>query len=190
MDRNLRSSLFKLSIQIDKLARLARSQWLERLTVGYTRWLERLTVGLLLLTIVNVFVDVFLRYLFNNSSIALQEMEWHLFSSMFLLGIAYTLQCDAHVRVDILYTKFSAKKQALINLVGCAIFIMPISLLITYYGVDFAYQSFLLNEQSGDPGGLSYRFIIKSIIPISFILVMISTVIFAQHNYQKFKAAK
>ena len=112
----------------------------------YTQWLERLTVGLLLLTIVNVFIDVALRYGFNNSSIALQEMEWHLFSSMFLLGIAYTLQKDAHVRVDVFYAKFTPKKQAIINIIGFIIFILPISLLIAYYGIDFTYSAYIINE--------------------------------------------
>ncbi len=114
-------------------------------------------------------------------------MEWHLFSAMFLLGIAYTLQSDAHVRVDIFYAKFKPKKQALVNIAGFILFVMPISLLITYYGIDFSYSAFEIKEQSGDPGGLSHRFIIKSIIPISFILVMISGLIFVKDNYEAFK---
>ncbi|RUA06611.1 MAG: C4-dicarboxylate ABC transporter [Gammaproteobacteria bacterium] len=146
-----------------------------------------MTVGLLLLTIANVFIDVWLRYGFNNSSIALQEMEWHIFSSMFLLGIAYTLQTDAHVRVDIFYAKFTAKKQAIINLIGFVIFILPISLLIAYYGIDFAYSAYAINEQSGDPGGLTHRFIIKSVIPLSFILVIISGGLFAKDNVEVLK---
>ncbi len=153
----------------------------------YTQWLERLTVGLLLLTIFNVFINVILRYVFNNSSIALQEMEWHLFSALFLLGIAYTLQKDTHVRVDIFYTKFSIKKQALINLIGFALFVLPISLLIIYYGVEFAYSAYVINEKSGDPGGLTHLFIIKSIIPISFILLIISGTLFAKDNYERLK---
>jgi len=144
----------------------------------------------LLLTIFNVFIDVVLRYAFNNSSIALQEMEWHLFSAVFLLGISYTLQSDAHVRVDIFYAKFSKKKQALINIFGFIIFILPISLLITYYGIDFSYGAYEISEQSGDPGGLAHRFIIKSVIPISFILVIISGVFFTKDNYKLFKEAK
>ncbi|MBC8493164.1 MAG: TRAP transporter small permease subunit [bacterium] len=153
----------------------------------YTRWLESLTIGLLLLTILNVFIDVVLRYAFNNSSIALQEMEWHLFSALFLLGISYTLQSDAHVRVDIFYANLLPKKQALINIIGFVIFILPISLLIVYYGLDFAYGAYTINEQSGDPGGLTHRFIIKSIIPISFILVIISGILFAKDNYKVLK---
>jgi TRAP-type mannitol/chloroaromatic compound transport system permease small subunit len=153
----------------------------------YTRWLENLTIGLLLLTIFNVFIDVLLRYLFNNSSIALQEMEWHLFSSLFLLGISYTLQNDAHVRVDIFYANLTQKKQALINVIGFVIFILPISLLIIYYGFDYAYNAYELSELSGNPGGLTHRFIIKSVIPISFILVIISGVLFALDNYKTLK---
>lgn len=114
-------------------------------------------------------------------------MEWHLFSSLFLLGISYTLQSDAHVRVDIFYANLTQKKQALINMIGFVICILPISFLITYYGIDFSYSAYEINETSGDPGGLTHRFIIKSIIPISFTLVIVSGFIFAFDNYKKFK---
>ncbi len=154
---------------------------------NYIKWLESLTIFLLLLTIFNVFIDVMLRYVFNNSSIGLQELEWHLFSAMFLLGIAYTLQKDAHVRVDIFYANFTPKKQAWVNIVGFFSFIAPISLIIVYYGSDFAYNAYLIGEQSGDPGGLTHRFIIKSIIPLSFILVIISGAIFTKDNYKVLK---
>ncbi len=153
----------------------------------YTKWLENLTIGLLLLTIFTIFIDVVLRYAFNNSSITIQEMGWHLFSAMFLLGISYTLQNDAHVRVDIFYANLSVKRQAWINLIGFVIFVLPISVLIIYNGVDFSYQAFLLNEQSGDPGGLPYRFIIKGVIPLSFILLIMSGLIFVRNNLKKLK---
>ncbi|SFV66505.1 TRAP dicarboxylate transporter, DctQ subunit, unknown substrate 6 [hydrothermal vent metagenome] len=150
----------------------------------FNKFFENLIVGLLLLLILNVFLDVILRYVFNNSSIALQEMEWHLFSAMFLLGISYTLQHDSHVRVDFLYDKKSPKIKATINILGFFVFILPISLLIIIYGFDFAYEAFKLNEQSGDPGGLTNRFIIKSIIPISFLLVLILGLTFLKNNIQ------
>lgn len=106
---------------------------------------------------------------------------------MFLLAISYTLQKDAHVRVDIFYANFSPKTQALVNITGFILFILPISLLITYYSIDFAYSAYAINEQSGDPGGLTQRFIIKGIIPLSFILVIISGTIFAKNNYEVLK---
>ena len=117
-------------------------------------------------------------------------MEWHLFSSLFLLGISYTLQQDAHVRVDIFYANFTQKKQALINITGFIIFILPISFLIAYYGFDFAYNAYEIGELSGDPGGLTHRFIIKSVIPLSFILVVISGILFALDNYKQLKASQ
>jgi TRAP-type mannitol/chloroaromatic compound transport system permease small subunit len=76
---------------------------------------------------------------------------------------------------------------ALFNLIGFALCILPISLLVAYYGIDFAYSAYLINEQSGDPGGLTHRFIIKSIIPISFILIIISGILFAKNNYEVLK---
>jgi TRAP-type mannitol/chloroaromatic compound transport system permease small subunit len=68
------------------------------------------------------------------------------------------LQNDTHVRVDVFYLNFSPKTQALINIIGSVVFILPISLLITYYGFDFAYLAFEIGEKSGDPGGLSLVF--------------------------------
>ncbi|MBW5289947.1 MAG: TRAP dicarboxylate transporter, DctQ subunit, unknown substrate 6 [Candidatus Ruthia sp. Apha_13_S6] len=114
-------------------------------------------------------------------------MGWHLFSAMFLLGISYTLKNDAHVRVDIFYANLNVKRQAWINLIGFVIFILPISVLIIYNSVDFSYQAFLLSKQSGDPGSLPYRFIIKGVIPLSFILLVISGLIFARNNLKKLK---
>lgn len=155
---------------------------------SYQRILERLTTTLLLLLIANVFVDVVLRYVFNNSSIAGQELEWHLFSALFLLSVSLTLQTDQHVRIDVIYTNLSTKYKAIINLVGFLIFILPISILIIYYGSGFAYDSFLLAEKSADPGGLAYRFIIKSMIPISFVLLIFSGIIFVEDNYKRLRS--
>ena len=151
----------------------------------FNKTLEYITITLLLLTIINVFVDVVLRYVFNNSYIALQELEWHLFSSLFLLGMSYALQKDVHVRVDVFYQNYQQNTQAIINLIGSLLLILPISVIVTYHGIDFAYQSFLLNEQSGDPGGLRYRFIIKSIMPIGFILLGLSALNFAYRAWAK-----
>ena len=74
--------------------------------------------GLNLLMLLNVFYDSILRYFFSSGSIALQEMEWHLFSIVFLFGMAYTLKEDGHVRVDILYEKFSPRWKAIVNIGG------------------------------------------------------------------------
>jgi len=152
------------------------------------RWLIKLDNGLaklsyicgwiaclaLILMLFNVFYDVVARYAFNNVSIGMQEMEWHLYSAVFLLGIPYALRTDGHVRVDVFYAALGPAKQAWINLVGAVIFIIPFSYLIWTYGYDFAVEAYKLGEGSGDPGGLPHRWIIKSLIPFSAVFTCTS----------------
>ncbi len=111
-----------------------------------------------------VFYDALMRYLFHEGSIALQELEWHLFDLTFLLSAAYTLAHDKHVRVDILYDRFSNQLKDTIKFLDALLLVLPFSLLIAYYGYRFGLQSFLQHEASSDPGGLCCRFLIKSAI--------------------------
>lgn len=123
---------------------------------------------IMLLMLFNIFYDVVMRYLFNDVSIGMQELEWHLFSCVFLFGIGYGLKENSHVRVDVIYENLGQKAQAIINIVGTLIFLIPFSILVIYYGIDYTAESYQLNEQSGDPGGLPYRWLIKASIPASF----------------------
>ncbi len=123
------------------------------------------------LLVILITVDVFLRYVFNFSSASLYELEWHFFAAIFLLGSSVTLQNDEHVRVDVFYNKLSKKKKEVINLIGNIFFLVPFSLVIFYTSIPFVTDSFVILESSPDPGGLPFRFIIKSIIPFSFFLL-------------------
>jgi TRAP-type mannitol/chloroaromatic compound transport system permease small subunit len=129
---------------------------------------------LMLLMIANVFYDVVMRYFFNDVSIGMQELEWHLFAAMFMFGIAYTLKEDAHVRVDIFYDVMSAKKKAVINILGSIVLALPITLLILYFGFDYAFEAYSMGEGSGDPGGLPHRWIVRSVIPLSSFFLVLS----------------
>ncbi len=145
------------------------------------RWIIKLDEGLarlsnlcgwvaciaMILMAVNVFYDVVSRYAFNEVSIGMQEMEWHLYSIVFLFGIPYALRTDGHVRVDVFYTNWSNKAKAWINLIGAVIFVLPFAYLIGTYGYAFALDSYSMGEGSGDPGGLPHRYLIKSVIPIT-----------------------
>ena len=137
---------------------------------------------LMVLMILNVFYDVVMRYFFNDVSIAMQELEWHLFAAMFMFGIAYTLKEDAHVRVDIFYDAMSARKKAIINIFGALIFALPITILIGYYSIDYTMEAYTMGEGSGDPGGLPHRWIVRSVIPLSsfFLLLAILHVVLSQ----------
>ena len=136
----------------------------------------------MVLMLLNVFYDVLMRYFFKNSSIGMQEMEWHLFAVVFLFGMAYALKEDGHVRVDMFYERMHPKKQAIINIVGAFIFIVPFAIIIINSGYAFALDAFELNEISGDPGGLTDRWIIKSAIATSFVFLLISTLAFVLKN--------
>lgn len=129
--------------------------------------------------------DVFLRYIFNFSSASLFELEWHLFAIIFLLGSPLTLQNDGHVRVDVFYNKFSKKRQNIINLVGNLIFLLPFSIVILYTSLPFVEDSFSIFESSPDPGGLPFRFIIKSMIPIAFFLLALQGALNIIDNIKK-----
>ncbi len=131
---------------------------------------------LMLLMIANVFYDVIMRYFFNNVSIGMQELEWHLFAGMFMFGIAYTLKEDAHVRVDIFYDVMTKRKQAWINIFGSLVFALPITILILYYSWDYTFEAYEMGEGSGDPGGLPHRWIVRSVIPLSSVFLILSIV--------------
>jgi TRAP-type mannitol/chloroaromatic compound transport system permease small subunit len=138
----------------------------------------------MILMLFNVAYDVIMRYFFKASSIGMQELEWHLFSVVFLFGMAYALKENGHVRVDMFYERMKPKHQALINILGALIFIIPFSILIIKGGYAFAYESFELGELSGDPGGLTHRWIVKSAIATSFVFLIIATLSFMLHNLQ------
>jgi TRAP-type mannitol/chloroaromatic compound transport system permease small subunit len=148
---------------------------LESLIGRFSTYVGHFSATLLLLLIANVFYDVVMRYLFNDVSIGMQELEWHLYAMIFLFGVAYTLHTDGHVRVDVIYERLSPQKRAWIDILGVLFFLWPFCYLVASYGIGFAYEAYDIGEMSGDPGGLPHRWVIKSMISISFICVLISS---------------
>lgn len=122
-----------------------------------------------------VVYDVFTRYFLLESSVALQEMTWHIFSIIFLLGASYTLKEDAHVRVDIFYQKFSDKSKAVINSIGVILFVIPFCVVLIITSTNWTINSYMINEVSPDQGGLPFRFLIKAVLPLSFVLVLLQS---------------
>ncbi len=145
--------------------------------VGYiAAWLTTLLVLI-------VCYDVFTRYLLKKSDVAIQELEWHLFAVIFLLGAAYTLKHDRHVRVDVFYAKFSQRQQAWINFLGSLLFLIPFSLLVIFSSKNFVVNSFLIHETSPDPGGLPARYLLKACIPLGFILLLLQGISLAIKSF-------
>ena len=108
-------------------------------------------------------------------STMLQEMEWHIFSFIFLLGAAYTLKHDDHVRLDLFYQSrfMNDYRRAWVNLFGSIFMLLPFCILIIYCAWPFVNLSYISVENSPDPGGLPYRWILKAVIPAGFALLLL-----------------
>ncbi len=148
----------------------------------------------MLLMIFNVCIDVFVRYvvvetlksfdlylwydkyLYWLGGVGMQELEWHWFSIMFLLGMGYTLRENGHVRVDVFYDNFSRKTQAMINILGGLIFTIPVCLLILYFTWDFFVEAWVNQENRGDPGSLTRLWPVKLVLPVSFFFLILSCI--------------
>ncbi|UCF30229.1 MAG: TRAP transporter small permease subunit [bacterium] len=139
-------------------------------------WVGRIVAWGTAVVVAVVFVDVVMRYVFNTSFVFTQELEWHLFAFIFLMGAGATLLKDGHVRVDIFYQRFGPKARAWINLLGVLFFLIPGCYMIVVTSLKFAHNAFSIMEGSPDPGGIPFRFIVKGFIPAGFVLVLIQGV--------------
>ena len=138
------------------------------------------------LLVLTVCLDVFTRYFLRSSSVAVQELEWHFFAVIFLLASAWALKHNKHVRVDVLYMNFSPKNQALANLIGSLLFLLPFAVITIWSSQNFVLNSFRIGEVSPDPGGLPARFILKSMIPIGFSLILLQGLAMAVRSFDQF----
>ena len=143
--------------------------WIDALNDYVGRAVAWTTLLLVLVT----FVDVVMRYFFNTSYVFTQELEWHVFAFIFLVGAGYTLKNDGHVRVEVFYGKLSRKGRAWTNLIGVLFFLIPSCLMFIKTSIPFVVKSFEIMEGSPDPGGIPYRFLLKSCIPVGYTLLLL-----------------
>ena len=150
------------------------ARWIEALS----EWTGRLVAWLVPALVLLITYDVAMRYLFHGGSIALQELEWHLFALLFLLGAAYTLKHDEHVRVDVLHNSawMTRKRKAWVDLLGGLVFLIPFCVLVISASWPFVSHAWLYGEGSPDPGGLPHRYLLKAAIPIGFGLLLLQGV--------------
>jgi len=116
-------------------------------------------------------VNVIARYWFAQGFIELEELQWHLYSAGFLIGLTYAFVVDAHVRVDVLRQRWSVATQAWIELYGIVVLLLPFLVLVIYASVPLVQYSFSTAEISEAPGGLPFRWLIKGMLPVSFVLL-------------------
>ena len=122
------------------------------------------------------FVVVILRYGFNIGWIAMQESVTYLHAAVFLIGSAYTLQHDGHVRVDVFYRRFSPKRKALVNLIGTLFLLIPVMLFITIVSWHYVSESWQTLEGSMESGGLPFLYVLKSFILVFSITMLLQGV--------------
>ncbi|GAB4178732.1 MAG: TRAP transporter small permease subunit [Geothermobacteraceae bacterium] len=154
-----------------------------RLIDSLNEWVGRSVAWLTTLLVLVVCFDVVTRYVFNESMVAVQELEWHIFAVIFLIGAAYTLKEDGHVRVDVFYSNMSPKKKALIDFVGSILFLIPFSLLVVWTSKNFVQMSWMVHEGSPNPGGLPARYLLKLMIPIGLGLVFLQGISLALRSF-------
>ncbi len=114
--------------------------------------------------------NALIRYTFNTSSNAWLEIQWYLFSAIFLLASSYTLRRNEHVRIDVIVGKFSKRTQVWIDVFGFTFFLLPATLLILYFATPFAFESIRNQEVSSNAGGLIV-WPAKLLIPLGFLLL-------------------
>lgn len=135
----------------------------------------RITGWLWMILLAVIIANVTLRYVVGEGYVQLEELQWHLYATGFLLGIAYALQTDSHIRVDVLHERWSARTQAWVELYGILLLLLPFIALILLYAIPFAWSSYVMNEISQAPGGLPMRWIIKAMLPLGFALLLLAT---------------
>ena len=159
--------------------------FLQRLACRCDRLNESIGSTISWFTIVMVvftFLIVVLRYMFNLGWIAMQESVTYLHAMVFMLGAAYTLKHEGHVRVDIFYQKASIRSRAWVDLLGSIFLLMPMMMFILYSCWDYVMDSWMLLEDSPETGGLPAVFILKSAIILLPILMIIQGVSMAIQN--------
>lgn len=107
-------------------------------------------------------------------STVIQELEWHFHTALFTLVLGYAMVHNRHVRVDLVREKLSFRTQAWIEFLGVSMFMIPYCLIVGYFAVVFAWDSFLVGEKSASTVGLSYRFVIKSVLVLGLFTALLS----------------
>ncbi len=148
----------------------------------WTSWLALVIVALMA-------TNVLLRYLFSAGTVWAQELEWHLLVPLILFGMSYALRHGEHVRVDIVYGRFSVRTKLIVDLVS-AILAIAISVLIIWLSLHYVQQAYVIDEGSPDPGGLPHRFLIKALIPIGFVLLLLQSIAVALGSIEKLRLVK
>ena len=144
----------------------------------------RVVSWLLLAMVVTTCTVVVLRYVFDTGAIALQESVTYMHSLVFMLGLSYALKHDGHVRVDLLYARLSGRARVKINLLGHLGFLLPVCLVITVESFDYVVRAWSILEGSPEVGGIPGVYLLKTLIPLSALLLLVQAIAEALRAYR------
>lgn len=133
-------------------------------------WLVFAMAGLTVLVVV-------MRYVFRQGTVFPQELVAYMHALVFMFGLSYTLKHDAHVRVDLLYSRLDDKKRALINLLGHLVFLIPVACMIGIGSLDYVFDSWRILESSAEVRGIPAVYLLKTVIPVSALLLVLQALL-------------
>lgn len=134
------------------------------------------------LLIAAILINVILRYGFSNGLIVFEEIQWHLYAIGMMFGLSFAEITNSQVRVDIVADRLKRRTVRKWEIVGAVLFILPFIFVVLINGFDYVMDSYRVGESSNSPLGLPYRWAIKAVIPISFILLAIAVISRLLHN--------
>lgn len=127
-----------------------------------------------ILLVAVIVINVVARYAFGQGRIEFEELQWHLYAIGFLIGLSYCIQNDSHIRIDIFQERFQPRTKAWIEVLGIVLFLIPYAAVVLIYAPSFIEYSFRMSEISSAPGGLPYRWAIKSVMFLAYLLILIA----------------
>ncbi len=138
-------------------------------------WLNVLVIFLILITVI-------LRYGFHRNQLLLnwplvpmEELQWHFYSVPFMFGLAYAITKDSHIRIDILRLHMSKKLKHIFEILGIILLLMPCTIILFDFSLDYTIYAITHHESSQSTMGLPHRWIVKSVIPLTMILIFIAS---------------
>ena len=161
------------------------SSYIDRFSAATGRAASWLTLAMVIVT----FVIVVMRYVFDSGLIWLQETVTWMHAAVFMLGVAYTLQQEEHVRVDIFYRDMSEQRRAWINLLGVLFFVFPMCGFFIWTGWEYVVASWSIGEVSRNAGGLPYPFVplLKSVLIVMPVAVGLQGLSLLLRSVQRLK---
>ncbi|NIR32518.1 MAG: TRAP transporter small permease subunit [Gammaproteobacteria bacterium] len=132
-------------------------------------WFWLAVVGVILVSVIS-------RYVFARGSVTMEEIQWHIYGAVWLVGLAYALVSDDHVRVDIFHERFGLRAQTWIELAGILLLLLPFLVIGFLESAPYFYSSYTQGEESQAPAGLPYRWAVKFFLPVAFALLILGSV--------------